>query len=252
MKPTLSWQPNFLLRHRIPMISADSKRDFEKIGLAISLYVQQLYSRSQSPSDPRVLIIGAFPDALEDAFLERWKALSNRPVCNRAFTTTSELEHWRRSFESNAVGMESGLMTIGEDQQLPVAGFDLVAILETNFEISLGVITRLKWLLKRNGTILIASNAVSPVKGWLKSAGFQQIVVRSDAQGAERIEVDCVIAKSDGRIRVSTQVEDRSTESQAKNVLLPATEIAAPVERVPEREQSPDHTARNRDRKSVV
>jgi polyketide synthase PksL len=236
------------------MISADSKRDFEKIGLAISFYIQQLYSRSQSPSEPRVLIIGAFPDALEEAFLERWKSFSNQPVCNRAFTTTSELEHWRRSFESNAVGMESGLMTIGEDQQLPVAGFDLVAILETNFEISLGVITRLKWLLKRNGTILIASNAVSPVKGWLKSAGFQQIVVRSDAQGAESIEIDCVIAKSDGRIRVSKQVEDRSTESQSTNVLPPQTKIAAPANEVPEREPSPERAAPNREavRKLVI
>ena len=235
------------------MISADSKRDFEKIRSAIFLYIQQLYSRSQSPSEPRVLIIGAFPDALEEAFLEQWKALSNRPVCNRAFTTANELEHWQRSFESNAVGIEPVLMTIGEDPQLPIVGFDLVAVLETNFEISLSVITRLKWLLKRNGTILIASNAVSPVKGLLKSAGFQRIVARSDAQGAESIEIDCVIAQSDGRIRVSTQVEDRSTESQSKNVLRPATEIAA-AERVPEREQSPDRAAPNREavRKLVI
>jgi polyketide synthase PksL len=236
------------------MISADSKRDFEKIGSAIFLYIQQLYSRTQSTSELRLLIIGALPDALEEAFLERWKALLNRPVYNRAFTTASELEHWRRSFESNAVGIEPVLMTIGENPQLPVAGYDLVAILEINFEISLGVITRLKSLLKRNGTILIASNAVSPVKGWLKSAGFQQIVARSDAQGAASIEIDCVIAKSDGRIRISTQVENRSTESPSNKVLPPATEIAAPVERVPEREPSPDRAVPSREavRKLVI
>jgi polyketide synthase PksL len=234
------------------MISADSKRDFEKVGSAIFLYIQQLCSCSQSGSEARVLIIGAFPDALEEAFLERWQALSNRPVCDRAFTTASELERWRRSFESKAAGIEPVLMTIGED--LPTAGFDLIAILETNFEISLGVITRLKWLLKRNGTILIASNTVLPVKGWLKSAGFQQIVARSDAQGAESIEIDCVIAKSDGRIRVSTQAEERSTESQSTKVLPPETKIAAPAERVPERERSLDRAAPNREaiRKLVI
>jgi polyketide synthase PksL len=229
------------------MIPSDSKSDFEKIGSAVFLYIKQLCSRNQSLAEPRVLIIGTLPDALEKVFLERWNALSNRPICNRAFTAAAELEHWRRSFQSAATGIDPLLMTIGEDPHLPVAGFDLVAVLETNFEISLCVIRGLKWLLKRNGTILIASNAVVPVKELLKSAGFQQVVARSDAQAAAPFEIDCVIAKSDGRIRVTTPVKDRLTESQPTNVPPLAAKIVSPAERVPEKEQSPDRAAPNRE-----
>jgi 3-oxoacyl-(acyl-carrier-protein) synthase/acyl carrier protein len=231
------------------MISPDSKRDFEKIGSAIFLYTQQLCSQAQtqSVSEGRILIIGALPDALEEAFWERWKTLSNPPICNRAFRMAAELEQWRGSFESAATGIEPVLMTIGDDPQLPVAAFDLVASLEADLEISLCIITGLKWLLKRNGTILFASNAVPQVKELLESAGFQQIVARSDAPGSAPIKIDCVIARSDGRIRVSKQVEAAPIGARPSNPLAPEKETAAVTERVPEVRPVSNGAAPNRD-----
>ncbi len=196
------------------MISPGSKRDLEKIGSAIFRYIEQLCSRSQILSEHRVLLVGPLPESVEEAFLTHWRALPDRPVCNRAFRAASELEHWRSRFEPLAIGIEPVLITIGEDPLLPTAGFDLVATLEIDLEISLCVTKGLKWLLKRNGTILVATKAeaVSGVKRWLERAGFQQIVARSDGQMKEPVEVDCVIARSDGRIKASTTVSSQPAD----------------------------------------
>ena len=216
------------------MISPENRRDFEKIQSAVLAYIEQLCTHNGSPSEARVLLVGLLPDVLEEAFLSRWKTLSNRPACYRAFGTVAELEHWRRCFEPVAIGMESLALTIGEESALPLAGFDLVSTLETDLEISPRVITGLKWLLKRNGTILMVSQAVSVsgIKEWLKSAGFQQIVARSDAQRGSASDIDFVIARSDGRVRTSFQTGPRSLDSKSTGTSRMEKAVAVQTDRI--------------------
>src|ERR1700730_1475252 len=99
--------------------SATSKRDFEKIGSAIFLYVQELGSRVQNLSEHRALLIGPLPESAEEAFLAGWQNLSSRPICQRAFRSTAELENWRQRFERAAVGIDPVLLPSDRDVQLP-------------------------------------------------------------------------------------------------------------------------------------
>src|SRR5260221_4633063 len=238
------------------MISPGSKRDLEKIGSAIFRYIEQLCSRSQILSEHRVLLVGPLPESVEEAFLTHWRSLPDRPVCNRAFRAASELEHWRSRFEPLAIGIEPVLITIGEDPLLPTAGFDLVATLEIDLEISLCVTKGLKWLLKRNGTILVATKAeaVSGVKRWLERAGFQQIVARSDGQMKEPVEVDCVIARSDGRIKASTKVSSQAADPKPANGSAVVNRIPAPAEAAARIAQTPNRNVHSREaiRKLVI
>ncbi len=217
--------------------SATSKRDFEKIGSAIFLYVQELGSRVQNLSEHRALLIGPLPESAEEAFLAGWQNLSSRPICTRAFRSTAELENWRQRFERAAVGIDPVLLPSDRDVQLPVGAFDLIALLEGDPKISSNTLTGLKRLLKRNGTLILASKTemTQRLKVWLVAAGFQGIAARSDGQSrtSDPIEIDGLIARSDGRVSATAAVDIRSGETESIAVPLPEKQIPTPSPIVP-------------------
>jgi polyketide synthase PksL len=210
-------------------ISAGSLRDFDRIAAAIFRYVEQLGSRPDLPAEHRVLLAGRLPESVEAAFLDRWKDLANRPVCIRAFRYPGELENWRENFEAVAAGVEASVMPIDGELPLTAGAFDLVAILEADVEISRASVSTLKRRLKRNGTLLAATKAgtTKQLKESLVSAGFLGVAARSDriANSADSLEIDCIVAQSDGRIRVAAPVQSVGPEPVIKSRQMVSPQI---------------------------
>src|ERR1700740_8836 len=192
-------------------ISARSQRDLEKIGAAVFRYVAQLGSQANPLAKQRVLLIGRLPATVEAAFLDHWKDLANKPVCIRGFRSPEERENWRENFEATARGMEASVLRVDGERAPNPGTFDLVAILDADVNISRASVSTLKRSLKRNGTLLAATRAgtAQQLKETLTAAGFLGVAARSDrlAQFGDSLEIDCLVAQSDGRIRVAASVQ---------------------------------------------